>query len=552
MRHRYITLASTALLAVGVASAQSAFDAYQISQKDLKGTARFMSMGGAFGALGGDLSSLSQNPAGIGVYRNSDVGFTLDLDCQNATSNADGLKESLNKTNLLLNNIGVVGTWRLEGPLRNINFGFTYNKAASFNRNYGGSLGNIATSMTNYIAGISNSNGLTIADVRTSNGYDPYNPNDGGYVSPWISILGYDGYLANPEVNNGVTDWYGQMGDGTYGNAWYSVSESGCVDEYNLSFGGNISDIFYWGMDFGITDINYTAHTFYGENLRNAYLPDPSGNLVRNTNASWDIYNYYNVNGNGFNYKLGFIVKPVQELRLGFAFHTPTYYSLTQNFYGNVNYNYPDMKDSNGNTGVNGMAETNNGSDGFSDFNFRTPWKLMFSAATVLPVMSGLIVSADYEWEPYNGMTLRDPYNDGWYQGQFYETYGYENQDIRNYYKQMNMVRLGAEMRLTPQWSVRAGYAYQSSPVRPEARNEQVDIFTAGTRPQFSFDNTVNYLTCGAGYKYKKFYVDVAYVYKTSSSEYHAFASDPLGAVAPSAKVSNNDSQIVMSMGFKF
>lgn len=76
-------------LATG-AFAQSAIDAYRFSQPDLRGTARFMGMGGAFGALGGDLSTLSQNPAGIGVYRSNELGFTLDLDVQKSTSDARG------------------------------------------------------------------------------------------------------------------------------------------------------------------------------------------------------------------------------------------------------------------------------------------------------------------------------------------------------------------------------------------------------------------------------------------------------------------------------
>ena len=51
----------------GAIMAQTAIDAYSISQNDLRGSARFMSMGGAFTALGGDISTLNQNPGGIGV-----------------------------------------------------------------------------------------------------------------------------------------------------------------------------------------------------------------------------------------------------------------------------------------------------------------------------------------------------------------------------------------------------------------------------------------------------------------------------------------------------
>ena len=96
--HR-IMIASAALAAIpGMASAQSAIDAYQISQQDLRGTARFMSMGGAFGALGGDLSSLSQNPAGIGVYRSNEIGFTLDLQANEAKSSGRDFSDVKNQT----------------------------------------------------------------------------------------------------------------------------------------------------------------------------------------------------------------------------------------------------------------------------------------------------------------------------------------------------------------------------------------------------------------------------------------------------------------------
>ena len=38
-----------------IINAQDAFDVLQMSQTELRGTSRFQSMAGAFGALGGDL-----------------------------------------------------------------------------------------------------------------------------------------------------------------------------------------------------------------------------------------------------------------------------------------------------------------------------------------------------------------------------------------------------------------------------------------------------------------------------------------------------------------
>ena len=180
---RSLLLMSLSLAAGGAAMAQSAIDGYRISQPEMKGTARFMSMGGAFGALGGDLSTLSQNPAGIGVYRSNDIGFTVDLECQSSTSKSQGTSYNIDQTKFLLNNIGAVFTMRLPSyTFPNFNIGFSYNKGASFNRQYAGSIPSINTSLSNYIAGVSNANQLTVGDVATEYNqagnmtYDPYNP----------------------------------------------------------------------------------------------------------------------------------------------------------------------------------------------------------------------------------------------------------------------------------------------------------------------------------------------------------------------------------------
>ncbi|MDE5808195.1 MAG: hypothetical protein K2H76_08765, partial [Muribaculaceae bacterium] len=212
MKKSFLFLASGCL--VGLTSyGQSAVDAYRFSQPDLKGTARFMSMGGAFGALGGDLSTLSQNPAGIGVYRSNEIGFTLDLDFQKSTADAQGVKTGVDQTKFLLNNIGGVATLRLpSNTVPNLNIGFTYNKGVSFNRRYRGAIPRLDMSMSNYVAGIANNAGLTVADVESSDNFDAYNPNDGGINAPWLAILGYDGFLINPNGDPDDPFWTGQWG----------------------------------------------------------------------------------------------------------------------------------------------------------------------------------------------------------------------------------------------------------------------------------------------------------------------------------------------------
>lgn len=556
-----LVLSSLAL--AGPALAQSAMDGYNLAQPDMKGTARFMSMGGAFGALGGDLSTLSQNPAGIGVYRNGDVGFTLNLDCQSATSESQGIKFKDTQTKFLLNNIGAVLTMRLQNEMfPNVNFGFSYNKGASFNRKYSGQIPRLNNSMSNYVAGIANSYGLQAPDVT---GDDAYSTD-----VPWLPILAYQSYLIEPSGEGDKTQWFGQWGDGTTGTGSFNMEEKGSLDEYNIAIGGNIANVLYWGMNFDITNINYTLNSRWGETLDNAYLSDDHGSY--RGDAMWDLTNYYHVNGTGFNYQLGLILKPIQELRIGFAFHTPTWYSLTESYGGSVYYQYDDETP--------GIRDTNKNNLAYNDVNFRTPWKLIGSIAGVIG--GRFIISADYEWQAYNKMKYSAPGSyggGGWgwdYDDDYWPYYSAPkqpatrsfadandafadvNSDIEYYYQSTNTLRLGAEYRVTPAFSLRAGYSFVSSPVKESVRDDRAVIYSAGTRPSYRFDDKTNYITCGFGYRYQQFYLDMAYVYKNMKSTYHAYSpdvNDNTGEIysrSPQSSLSFNNSQIILTAGFRF
>lgn len=537
--------------------AQSPVDAYQISQNDLKGTARFMSMGGAFGALGGDLSTLSQNPAGIGVYRSNELGVSVDLDIQSATTNYMGLESNKKNTNFYLNNIGGVAAIRLNSKiLPNFNIGFTYNKGASFNRSYRGGIGSLKTSLSNYIAGIANSYELTDADVKSTNSYDPYNPGPQDRYVPWSAILGYDSYLISPEGPEDQPDWQGQFGNGTQGSGFYNVRESGSLDEYNIAIGGNIANVLYWGMNFDIVSVDYNISSLWGESMRNAYVYNPEVGRVQQMDANWGMTNLYNMNGTGFNYQLGLIVKPIQELRLGIAFHTPTYFNLTENFYAErVDYDYP-FKDGNY------FAETNDGNPTYNKINLQTPWKVIVSAAGVIG--SKAIISMDYEWNSTRDMkyTEANDYSWGWNDWDDWGYYSYNaptpeqeaNNQIKVMYRNTNTIRVGAEYRVLPSLSLRAGYSWTSSPVTREAKDQLTNVPTAGTLANFRLDNNTQYITCGLGYRYGGWYIDAAYVWKHMSSTFQPFAADPsnVAATLMDPKVTFCNSQIVLSTGFRF
>lgn len=240
------------------AGAQGALDLYTISQTDLRGSARFMSMAGAFGALGADLSTLNQNPGGIGVYRSSEVGMTMGGVKKNVTMN--GFKTS--NSNFNFDNIAYVGTFKTGNETTpTFSWGVSYTKALDFKRHYNGVINGMRNSMTNYVA--DNSRGWTTSDLgAVKGGYDPYMDSN----APWISILAYNSYLINP-MSASNDSYSGLYKNGTTGYAEMEVQESGHLNEYNVSFGGNVMDMVYWGASVGISDLEYSMYSYYGESL---------------------------------------------------------------------------------------------------------------------------------------------------------------------------------------------------------------------------------------------------------------------------------------------
>ena len=234
MKIRFLSLAICALPLL--ANAQAAFDALKLSENELRGTSRSMSMAGAYTAVGGDISSLNQNPAGIGVYRNSDIGITMSLDFNKTTLNTNDASPS--KTKFIVNNIGYVGAFRTDGDLlKNFNWGLSYNRTNEFRRHFIGSK-DISTSMTNYIADQTNAGYWTEDELSTSSS-NPYFSDNG---APWASILAYNSYMINPYSQGGEVLFGGLMGKGTSGgfnlsNQQFGSDDDGGYELYNQTFG---------------------------------------------------------------------------------------------------------------------------------------------------------------------------------------------------------------------------------------------------------------------------------------------------------------------------
>lgn len=548
-------LASLAILAGFAASAQGFTDAYNLSQTELRGSARFMGMGGAFTALGADLSALNQNPAGIGMYRGSDIGLTLGVDINTNESSGDGLTDTNTFTRANLNSAGYVGTM-IFGDNRDcsVSWGFSYNRLMRFDRQYNGAMSNMQTSLSNYVASFTNGVDPSKLWMSDSEGRELYPYDNWSANAPdWMSVLFYNSGMINSvptTTSDGQvveTDVYAGLWEHGYssGIADYSIREKGHADEYNFTIGGMIMNVVSWGIGVGITDLDFTREYWYGEQIDDANVPAYPLGFTSGTANRADLIAYQKVSGTGANFKFGAIIKPVQQFRIGLAVHTPTYYSFDVSSYGDTDFRFSIPND---------PTYKFEGTEGtpWDDYSYRlhTPWKLMAGVAFVIGPKA--ILSADYEYDAYSDMKQKD--NDGF-------DFTGNNDRISRFYRGTSNFRIGLEYRFTPQLSGRLGFNTQASAAGKELKDSNTDgsltyVSTAGQDPSYEVHNSNTYITAGLGYRVNGFYFDLAYVHKHTTSELNAFTPftdyDGGWSMAPSAKLTGNMSQIVATLGYRF
>ena len=258
--------------------------------------------------------------------------------------------------------------------------------------------------------------------------------------------------------------------------------------------------------------------------------------------------NALHTNGSGIKVNLGVIMRATDNFRLGFAFHTPNYYKMTDSYVASVKYDFNESG-----TRYDDLAETPSGS---YDYEFQSPWRMIASAAYVFG-QSG-ILSFDYEYTSSNNMSFDDPYS----VDAFYKT----NQEITEMVSPMHTFKIGGEFRITPQISARLGYAYQTSPVKSEYRSGR-EIPTAGTLTMFTLDRETNYFTVGLGYRFSNVYVDMAYMHRYRRSELFPFSplpaavdnpynpdqTEPSLAISPQiSSLTDHNNSFVLTLGVKF
>lgn len=525
MKKLYITLLLCG--ASLMATAQGTFDVLKMSETQLNGTSRYMSMAGAFGALGGDVSAISQNPGGIGVYRKSDISVTMNL---NFLSSKTPGGDKLTNTKFWFNNVGYVGSMKIDSDFfKYFNWGFSFNRINSFQRRYQGGY-NVNNSLTNKIAQNLTNGNWTEEDLSVDNysGNIYYDSN-----APWLGILAYQSYLLNPNSDGSLQ---GLATNGTTGSANYYVDEKGHTDEYNITLGGNFKNTVYWGINFGITDLDFDSYQYYGEDLDNAMIYDYRFNDGSTTlgYAGYDFQSYQETRGTGYNFKMGVIVRPINQLRIGAAFHTPTYYDMKDLYKVQSGF---DLQVNGDDNLFQGNTET--GEEGYYDeyrYTIKTPWRFIGSLA-VVPSSKGMI-SMDYEYVGANTMRCGDEGG---------HNYADTEQKIKDQLQASHILRVGAEYRATQNLSLRAGYSYQTSPVKDAVKgvsNNNVDVVSSNY--MYQYDKSNQYITCGLGYRYKSFYADAAYVHQTRTSQYHAYPGEQ------GEEVKDNKNKIALTIGFRF
>lgn len=502
------------------------------------GTARSMAMGNAFTALGADMISASLNPAGIGMYVNSDVSFTPMMQfARSNTPNTDPFNgdEFSNRSNRFgFSSIGGVATaYRGSGALTNFNFGFVYNRIADFNQNIKfASWGNEAqNSIANLFCTMSNVDGLVTNSDGTMNfGNDPYY---------WGATLAYKNGLTN---KNGEGWFIDRIGSDADIDQYTSLETRGSIGEYDFAFGFNFVDKFYLGFTIGIQDVNYRRNVFYGEdyNYPNGY---PSGDYMPYQLTYMNYMQSTQISGAGVNFKVGFVWRPATWLRIGAAYHTPTAYNLTLRYYGDMwsgtfsAGDNPDGYDLDSNGYMNDYVQTPEWVDeGENAWRISSPSRVMVGAAVTLA--ERLIISADYEASFYNKSKLRgSPINNLDYKV-----------TMNDFFKTSNTLRLGAELRLLPAMDIRAGYIWSGSSLR--LPNE---IYS------HPLIDTKSYITAGIGFRFSNtVYLDLAYQYNQNTyTRYQAFYGTGMPNPWENAESVPVNSTVdrhiaVLTLGFRF
>ncbi|MBN1821291.1 MAG: outer membrane protein transport protein [Prolixibacteraceae bacterium] len=484
---KYVFLAGLLLFSSVILKAQTLADAYRLSSQKINGTARAAAMGNAFGALGGDFTSLSINPAGIAIYRSSEFVITPTARFNNSDMNITGDIFSDNKYSHAINNVGYVGSINTglssETGLVSFNLGIGMNTILDLNQNSYEMYDQSPVSFLDGIVNWANSEALTnsylnrdIADIE---------------YRDWPAKLAWETYLMDP-VNANTDDQYVNiLYEDELVDQQINYSYKGGIKEYVFAGGLNFAHKFYIGATFGIQDVDITKYKEYTEILED--------------NNSFTYFEDNYIKGTGYNLKLGAIFKPVSFVRLGAAFHAPTFFKVKD-----------DMRL----TMESHLAQSYS-SDGLSLYNYglNSPYKFVLSGAVVINKFA--LLSIDGEIVDYSSMK--------------YDVSDL-NYNVKNSFKSVFNLRMGGELKFTQSLSARAGFEYYPTPFVSDFNLPETKV---------SDNNSV--VSLGLGYMANGFFADIAY--RNSTEKFGLYNPQPN---FEDISLKNSKDQILLTLGFKF
>ena len=485
----------------------------QLATEDLNGTARYVGMGGAMEALGADISVMGTNPAGIGLFRKSQVSGSFGIVVQeDGKSFQDG-----SKTNASFDQLGVVFSTR-TGKQNFINFGFNYHKSRNFNY--------VLSAANKAVNGSSQNRQTTIKGIRGD--LDKYwgeSQNDKLYYN---LIEGSQGELYTIDATGYEFD----------------RAHTGYIGEYDFNLSGNINNRIYLGLTVGIKDVHYNGYSEYFETLAPLTAGTPTEVLMTDD---------HKITGTGFDIKAGIIVRPIEEspFRFGVSVATPTWYKLTTSnttWIGDVQRISSD-----------------------ADFRFYTPWKFGLSAGHTIG--NNLALGISYEYADYTTNDMRSidsRYYDDW-DGYYNESSSSDQEmkrNTQNTLRGVSTLKLGGEYKVDKNIALRVGYNYVSpmykeSGVRDQTLNSP-GVYMASTTDYTNWKDTHRF-TLGADFTFDKFRVDVAYQYQMRDGDFYPYMNglsasyidgngqtQTLTNQCQAVKVKDNRHQLLATLSYTF
>ena len=501
---KFISLLALAMVAnTGIIYAQYANDALRFSQTNYGSSARFKGLGNAQISLGGDISSVSGNPAGLGMFTRSEFAFTPEYNHSTANSNFLGQSTNSSQDKINLNNAAVAWYNPTVRPA-----GSDLNKGVlSFVWGIGFSRNNDFNSSMAF--GGQNANN-SIADFFSEEA-SSYNLAPNQLPKGSLGKMAYDTFLIDEYGNENFYEPSTALNN----VQGFTQVRYGSTSEVNFSGAMNISNQLYIGASIGLVNVRYGYDSQFTESGRN--ISTNPENDMAGQEYTLSYRQSQATDGSGINGKIGLIYKPINALRIGATFQSPTWM--------NIQDTYSEVLDASYNSG---NRYTNDPGNDVFQYNIRTPYKGSLGASVILGG-NGLI-TADVDYIDYASIKFSNAENN-----YAPTTIANNNLDVKDQYTSAINYRVGGEYRID-QLTLRAGYGVNGTPY-----NDTFD-------PNKKFETS--YYSGGLGYKINQYYVDVAYQRVETNSTYSPYVLNDFSE--PVADIKQNRNNVFLTFGVRF